>query len=57
MALVYVGMSADLINPGHLNVIKKAAELKLNITHEMHNDYCAARASLLGAERTLSIII
>jgi len=31
-------------------VIKKAAELKLNITHEMHNDYCAARASLLGAE-------
>ena len=27
MALVYVGMSADLIHPGHLNVIKKAAEL------------------------------
>lgn len=25
--LVYVGMSADLIHPGHLNIIKKAAEL------------------------------
>lgn len=24
---VYVGMSADLVHPGHLNVIKKAAEL------------------------------
>lgn len=24
---VYVGMSADLIHPGHLNIIKKAAEL------------------------------
>jgi hypothetical protein len=34
-------------------VIKKAAELNLNITHEMHNDYCAARASLLGAEYAL----
>jgi len=34
-------------------VIKKAAELKFNITHEMHNDYCAAKASLLGAEYTL----
>jgi len=37
-------------------VIKKAAELKFNITHEMHNDYCAARASLLGAEYTLKEI-
>ncbi len=27
MVMVYVGMSADLIHPGHLNVIKKAAEL------------------------------
>tara|TARA_B100000902_G_C26920998_1_gene721692 strand:+ start:327 stop:725 length:399 start_codon:yes stop_codon:yes gene_type:complete len=34
-------------------VIKKAAELKLNITHEMHHDYCAARASVLGAEYAL----
>ena len=34
-------------------VIKKAAELNLNITHEMHNDYCAARASVLGAEYAL----
>jgi phosphoenolpyruvate phosphomutase len=25
--LVYVGMSADLIHPGHLNIIKKASEL------------------------------
>jgi phosphoenolpyruvate mutase len=25
--IVYIGMSADLIHPGHLNVIKKAAEL------------------------------
>ena len=24
--LVYVGMSADLIHPGHLNIINKAAE-------------------------------
>ena len=24
---VYVGMSADLIHPGHLNIIKKANEL------------------------------
>ena len=35
-------------------VIKKAAELKLNITHEMHHDYCAARASVLGAEYALN---
>tara|TARA_B110000305_G_scaffold233016_1_gene288829 strand:+ start:43 stop:588 length:546 start_codon:yes stop_codon:yes gene_type:complete len=34
-------------------VIKKAAELKLNITHEMHHDYCASRASVLGAEYAL----
>lgn len=25
--IVYVGMSADLIHPGHMNIIKKAAEL------------------------------
>jgi phosphoenolpyruvate phosphomutase len=25
--IVYVGMSADLVHPGHLNIIKKAAEL------------------------------
>ena len=25
--IVYVGMSADLVHPGHLNVIKKAAEI------------------------------
>ena len=37
-------------------VIKKAAELKLNITHEMHNDYCAAIASVLGAEYALKEI-
>ena len=37
-------------------VIKKASELKFNITHEMHNDYCAARASLLGAEYALKEI-
>ena len=24
---VYVGMSADLVHPGHLNIIKKASEL------------------------------
>ena len=35
------------------NQIKKAFELKLNITHEMHHDYCAARASVLGAEYAL----
>lgn len=27
MKKVYVGMSADLIHPGHLNILKKAAEL------------------------------
>ena len=27
MITVYVGMSADIVHPGHLNVIKKAAEL------------------------------
>lgn len=27
MATVYVGMAADLLHPGHLNVIRKAAEL------------------------------
>ena len=25
--LVYVGMSADLIHPGHVNILKRAAEL------------------------------
>lgn len=25
--VVYVGMSADLVHPGHINVIRKAAEL------------------------------
>ena len=35
-------------------VIKKAAELKFNITTEMANDYHAARASVLGAEKALN---
>ena len=26
MKKVYIGMSADLIHPGHLNIIKKASE-------------------------------
>lgn len=26
-AIVYVGMSADLVHPGHLNILKKASEL------------------------------
>ena len=34
-------------------VIKKASELSLNITTEMANDYHAARASVLGAEKAL----
>tara|TARA_B110000211_G_scaffold22447_1_gene23227 strand:- start:346 stop:684 length:339 start_codon:yes stop_codon:yes gene_type:complete len=34
-------------------VIKKATELNLKITHEMYNDYCAARASVLGAQYAL----
>ena len=25
--IVYIGMSADLVHPGHLNIIKKGAEL------------------------------
>jgi len=25
--VVYVGMSADLVHPGHLNIIRKAVEL------------------------------
>lgn len=37
-------------------VIKKAAELGLNITKEMHHDYCAARASLLAVQYTLNEI-
>jgi cytidyltransferase-like protein len=27
MKTVYVGMSADLVHPGHLNVLRRAAEL------------------------------
>lgn len=27
MSLVYIGMSADLVHPGHLNIIRKGAEL------------------------------
>ena len=27
MKKVYIGMSADIIHPGHLNIIKKGAEL------------------------------
>ena len=34
-------------------VIKKAAELKLNATPEMHNEYHASRASVLAAEYAL----
>lgn len=34
-------------------VIKIADELKLNTTPEIFNDYCAARASVLGAEYAL----
>jgi phosphoenolpyruvate phosphomutase / 2-hydroxyethylphosphonate cytidylyltransferase len=26
-ATVYVGMSADLIHPGHINILERAAEL------------------------------
>tara|TARA_B110000459_G_C16467614_1_gene428183 strand:+ start:61 stop:537 length:477 start_codon:yes stop_codon:yes gene_type:complete len=37
-------------------VIKKAIELKLNITHEMANDYHAAVASKMGAEMALKEI-
>lgn len=37
-------------------VIQKAAELKINITNEMFNDYCAARASLLATQYTLKEI-
>jgi hypothetical protein len=39
-----------------LIVIKKAIELKLNITHEMANDYHAAVASKMGAEMALKEI-
>ncbi|MBL6594679.1 MAG: hypothetical protein ISP58_06325 [Flavobacteriales bacterium] len=34
-------------------IIKISAAINKNITQEMHNDYCAARASLLGAEYAL----
>jgi phosphoenolpyruvate phosphomutase len=27
MKKVYMGMSADLVHPGHINIIKKASEL------------------------------
>jgi glycerol-3-phosphate cytidylyltransferase-like family protein len=28
MKKVYIGMSADIIHPGHLNIIKKGQELE-----------------------------
>lgn len=37
-------------------VIKNAVELKLNITHEMANDYHAAVASKMAAELVLKHI-
>ena len=27
MTIVYVGMSADIIHPGHMNILKRASEL------------------------------
>ena len=35
-------------------VIKKAAELKFNLTNELYADYCAARALTLGSQVTIS---
>ena len=37
-------------------LIKVATEYKTNITYEMFNDYCAAKASLLATESTLKTI-
>ena len=50
--ITFVG-PPETIGEAAFLVIKKAAELKLNITHDMHNDYCAARGSVLGAEYAL----
>ena len=37
----------------HNDKLIKTKQYKDDITHEMHNDYCAARASVLGAEYAL----
>ncbi len=39
--IVYIGMSADLVHPGHLNIIKKAAELG-NVTVGLLTDTAIA---------------
>lgn len=38
---VYVGMSADLVHPGHLNILKKASELG-NVTVGLLTDQAIA---------------
>jgi phosphoenolpyruvate phosphomutase len=39
--IVYVGMSADLVHPGHLNILKQAAELG-NVTVGLLTDAAIA---------------
>lgn len=55
---VYVGMSADLVHPGHLNIIKKAAELG-NVTIGLLTDQAIAsykRVPFMTFEQRLEVI-
>ncbi|TDF39445.1 phosphoenolpyruvate mutase [Alteromonadaceae bacterium M269] len=55
---VYVGMSADLVHPGHLNIIKKAAELG-DVTVGLLTDQAIAsykRVPFMTFEQRLQII-
>ena len=42
MKKVYVGMSADLIHPGHINILKEAAKLG-EVTVGLLTDIAIAR--------------
>ncbi|MGJ8681855.1 phosphoenolpyruvate mutase [Paraglaciecola sp.] len=55
---VYVGMSADLVHPGHLNIIKKAAELG-EVTIGLLTDQAIAsykRVPFMTFEQRLQVI-
>ncbi|MCF2948128.1 phosphoenolpyruvate mutase [Paraglaciecola aquimarina] len=55
---VYVGMSADLVHPGHLNIIKKAAELG-DVTIGLLTDQAIAsykRVPFMTFEQRLQVI-
>lgn len=58
-ATVYVGMSADLIHPGHLNVLKKAGELGRVIVGLLTDEAIASykRLPYLSYEQRREIIL